>query len=188
MPTLTTRPRIDAYTNGVRPKVNNSWTNTKLRAVYTMRTVRGNTAAEIAVAMGTNKTEIHNALRRMYRAVNNQCLKCGKPLAEEDIAKIQGRMTSILCPKCKQETTEYKKKRRDVALSRGVCGYCQKPNALVIPGTGGCRKCLSATHRRRNVAGLCAICGKKPIRKKGKMLCIDCAVTMRDKAWMARHK
>jgi bacterioferritin-associated ferredoxin len=85
------------------------------------------------------------------------------------------------CAKCKKAMHEYKSRLRDRALEAGKCEYCRVRKAL--PGHTGCGRCISATHRRRNLVGLC-ICGKEPVRFKGASLGENCL--KRQKAYMRK--
>lgn len=173
------RKRLDAYTEGVRPKTNYVWTTKILKRMYHLRIVEKKSSVEVALILGCTKTHVHNQMRRMYRRIRKECLKCGKPLSPKDCRRLRGRVVSILCPKCSRHASVEKIQNRETALERGKCGYCQ--TRPVTPGRTSCDFCRSATHRRRNAEGLCSVCGEHPIRKNGLALCRTCADMMSSK-------
>jgi len=173
--------RVDSYTRGVAPRKNNVWTEDNLNRVYTLR-LKGDTPQEIADWFGVSKVEVHNATRRAKALLAGKCV-CGEYLTPQEVLDNEHRIAK-LCTKCKKAQMEYKHQLREDALAAGKCGYCQ--DADVLPGKCACKKCLSATHRRRNLDGLCGKCGARPIRAGGKALCDVCAAEMRTTAIEAR--
>jgi len=98
------------------------------------------------------------------------------------------KLTAVsLCTKCKKKESVYKRTRREDALEHNICGYCH--SRPLLKGYCACVKCLSATHRRRNKAGLCGNCGKHPIGHNKVALCDVCAPVMAEKTarWRETH-
>jgi len=178
------QPRADSYTYGVKPIENFVWTEERLKQTWDMKINQGRSSLDIAKTLHISKTRVHNAMRRMYRRMYAQCVQCGDPLSEDLRDSLGNRMTSIRCPKCNQAKRDLQHELRERARAMELCGVCHVRPAL--KGRTACKACISAAHRRRNKKGLCGHCGERPIRKKGKALCIECTVKMRKDAQLRR--
>lgn len=165
--------RPEWYLNNVKPLQNRKWTPKDRTYLVNLR--KKLPAAEVARRMGITLVQVYNESRLAKRKAHNQCFMCGEKLKKKDIGK--GYLN--LCPECKEKKKKYRKKRRVLAVKKKICIYCEKRKA--IPGKHSCRKCISATHRRRYINGLCGACGKHPIRKPGAAFCEICARNNRTK-------
>lgn len=145
----------------VAPRIHNVWDNNKRCAIVVLRE-EGSTPDLLARAFGTTKTIIYNQTRLGRCALRKVCYQCRRPL------KIKRRTGKPqLCPTCKRENRNYKKELREKAYTFNLCLACMKNKPM--KGHTYCRKCISATYRRRIRKGLCGTCGKKPIEKKRSM-------------------
>jgi len=175
----------DKYLSSVRPKQNREWFPEEKVAIFTMRQ-RGVSCAEIAKRFGVSLNQVHNATRYAKNEKLKKCTLCGEKLTSEDKADSKKRK---ICLKCFKKVQKNKRMRRKTRLAKGLCEYCGKNK--VVPGHTGCKKCISATHRRRYNENLCGACGKNPIQKarissakpddKPHALCNPCAKKMREK-------
>lgn len=172
------------YKTDVKPKENRDWTNEEKKLVLTLRE-ENHSSQEIAEMLNVNVIKIYNQTRLARRGVNKQCFACGNPLTDDE-QHTDHKKFIRLCFSCKEKKYEYKSLRRENALNKHTCGYCEKRK--VVPGKTACRRCLSATYRRRKNKGICGICGRKPVRKKGKALCNDCVLLMRIKGRLYRKQ
>jgi hypothetical protein len=152
----------------VKPKQNRSWTDKEKIRVYTLR--QDHAAKEIAKLFHTNITQVYNITRLVKKSYEGRCYHCGNPLTQKE----KNASTTLVktCKKCKRALVEYKRGLRNKALKRGQCGYCHRRR--VVEGKKACKKCLSATHRRREQIGLCGSCGEHPIAHEGGALCEKC--------------
>jgi len=160
------------YLNSVRPKVYHDWTPDEMIEMYVLRRI-GWPVSRIAHKSRFNKVQIHNTVRRVYRVVAKECIRCGHELKEDEQSK---NPFTNLCHKCKRKTTKYKRILRKKALKEEMCGYCGIEVAL--PGFKACEKCISASYRRALKRGLCGRCGKNPI--KSSSMCSSCLEKTRE--------
>lgn len=168
------------YLSKVRPKQNHSWKLGEMLNIYTLRKEERKSAREIALRRSISVYQVYNVIRLVKKGLARKCYKCGKKLSN---AEQESNNFLKLCDSCKEEVLAYKRKRRQKALKRGLCGYCEK--SPVISGFKACVKCISSTQRRRNQEGLCGYCGKEPISTKS--LCKSCAEMIKDKVRTRRH-
>jgi len=167
------------YLKDVKEKEKRDWTTQEVKMVYTLRKKHKLTPVDIAYMFGVSITQIHNITRLATKAHKKRCFICGHELCQTDIKKHKGKYIKA-CSKCIKKQNEYKRKRRNEALKEGKCGYCGKYK--VIPGYTSCKKCISATYRRRYTQNLCGRCGKHPIYKKRSIaLCKQCLEKNRQK-------
>jgi len=172
-----TRPKW--YLSDIKKKTNRDWTLNERILILTLRE-KGVSSEEIAKKVGTSKIRIYNVVRITRKQVDHKCYACGSLLSEKEL-KANAHRKVKNCFSCKKQMSESKKDRREKALERGLCGYCQKRK--VTPGKKSCHKCVSATHRRRYILGICGICGENPINKKRSItMCSTCLDAMRSKA------
>ena len=164
----------------VKPKENRSWTEMERTQIYTLK--ERYTAEELAKLYGTTIYQIHNLCQQMKKRYLHRCFRCGNDMTPEERKACKGVIK--VCPKCKMAMHNYKARLRAIAMKAGKCEYCKVRKAL--PGHTGCSRCLSATHRRRNLLGLCGICGKEPVRFKGASLGEKCL--KRQKTYANRNK
>lgn len=174
--------RHDSYTRGVAPRKNKAWSDQERLIIYNMRVKSRLSSGEIAGIMGVTQIQVNNALEAYRKKVFGKCAKCGHVLDEADFVGATEKQLGVLCKKCKKEVADYKETRRRQALDAGLCGYCM--TNPVVSGHSACQACISATHRRRNLAGLCGACGKRPFRKESRRgtavaLCDECTEQMR---------
>ncbi len=169
------------------------WTLEERALLYDLRIKKGKSIAEIQkffriknkipISLGPDdnsdkfsRTRLHNQIRMVRGAFEGLCHKCRKPLTKRDLKRINKKdredPSMGLCSKCSSEQSEYKKNRRDAALVLGLCPVCL--DNPVVKGHTMCKKCFSASHRRRYVKGLCGKCGEKPLSKNSISLCDDC--------------
>lgn len=179
--------------NSLRPRTQFRWTLAERILLYDLRVVKGMSIPEIQkylrkenkipiyldVDDNTDKfsrTRLHNQIRMVKGTIKGLCYKCRSPLTKKDLKRINRKGKEDpslgLCQSCANETSEYKKERREHALKEGICPICVKRK--VIKGHTTCRKCLSASHRHRYIKGLCGKCGEKPLAKNSISLCLDC--------------
>ena len=164
---------------------NHNWTSTEMRQVYTLRKTYKLSAKKIADRFGIRVTQVYNTTRLVKRSYNKECFMCGHKLSEEDIGKNKGKFIKA-CTKCKSESLTYKKERREEFLSKGLCGCCETEK--VIPGQTSCKKCISATYRRRYLKNLCGRCGKHPITSESTTLCFFCTEKNKKRSKKNRDK
>lgn len=183
------------------------WTVEERALLYDLRIVKGKSITEIQkffrkknkipVYLGPDdpsdkfsRTRLHNQIRMVRSAFAGLCHKCREPLTEDDLKRLNSKdredPSMGLCSKCNSELSEYKKDRRGKALELGLCPICLKDK--VIKGHTMCKGCLSASHRRRYVLGLCGKCGEKPLSKNSIALCDDCLEENRKHAKEYRQK
>lgn len=169
------------YLSEIKEKENKDWTITEMVKVYTMRVEEDIPVERVASKLKVSKCQIHNITRMMRKAVHGHCYKCNTTLTEEEMISKKPNRIIHLCFKCRKKLKKYKKKLRESFLKKGLCGYCGIRKKL--KNRGSCKLCLSATNRRRERVGLCALCGKNPIRNDhpNGALCIICAEKMREK-------
>jgi hypothetical protein len=144
----------------VKPKENRTWTDTERQQIYTLKDRC--TALELAQLYNTSVYQIHNLHQHMKKLYGHRCFRCGKPMTSKELRNCKGYVKA--CSECKKAMRDYKARLRAEALKAGKCEYCKRRKKL--PGRTACGRCLSATYRRRNLAGLC-VCGKEPVRFKG---------------------
>jgi hypothetical protein len=156
--------RLDSWTKGVAPKKNHTWTHSEYRRISSLRKKKYK-SSDIANIMDISINQVHNAFMHLKAAMKNECRRCGKALTGEEkyLNNRHDRSIAGICNTCREEEREYKRQKRERALSLGLCGKCY--TEPVKFGYTACPVCLSATHRRRNKEGLCAACGVNPIRK-----------------------
>ena len=137
-----------------------------------------------------SRTRLHNQIRMVRSAFAGLCHKCRSPLTKADLRRLNRRdredPSMGLCLECTTEVSDYKKERRDSALKLGLCPICVTDK--VVKGHTMCKGCLSASHRRRYVKGLCGKCGEKPLSKKSIALCDDCLEENRTASKLYRRK
>jgi hypothetical protein len=160
----------------VKPKENRTWSEMEREQIYTLK--ERYTAGELAKLYGTTVYQVHNLWQQMKKRHLHKCFRCGNDMTPQERKACKGIIKA--CPKCKKDMHDYKTKLRAKALKAGKCEYCRVRKAL--PGHTGCSKCLSATHRRRILSGLCGICGMEPVRFKGASLGEKCLKKQKDYA------
>jgi hypothetical protein len=179
--------------NYVRPKKQFRWTLTERALLYMLRVEQNNSIAEIQkyfrkknkipVFLGEDddsdkfsRTRLHNQIRLVRGTFKGLCYKCRSPLTKKDFNRINRKDKEDpslgLCAHCLKETTEYKKTRREKALSLGLCPVCVKNK--VLKGHTVCQSCLSTSHRHRYIEGLCGRCGERPLAANSITLCLIC--------------
>jgi hypothetical protein len=151
----------------VKSKENHSWSEKEREQIYILKDRCS--AAELAKLYGTTVNQIHNLCQQMKKKYLNKCFRCGHKMTPEERKVCKGVIKA--CAKCKKAMHDYKSRLRNEALKAGKCEYCR--TRKVLPRHTGCSLCLSATHRRRNLVGLC-ICGKEPVRFLGASLGKKC--------------
>jgi len=160
------------YLTEIKEKENKSWTDKERRTVLNLREKLQLSAGEIADVMEVTKIQVYNVTRLERKILKGCCYHCGRKLSEEEKKKFKNR-TFILCLKCLRTLREYKRNLRVEALEKGLCGQCMRRK--IVEGKTACKKCMSATHRRRYTKGLCGHCGKRPINKQRSIsLCTKC--------------
>lgn len=168
----TTRPVWYVDSKKIKPKEYHSWTKQEISSVYTMRLGGESVDGIIAkLHLQVNRTRVYNVLRLAKKKLQQRCHQCGHKLKKSEIFE-QLNVTYPRCKTCCEENSQYKQKKWRSNIKKHLCGYCGKNH--VIPGHKSCKMCLSATHRRRYVMGLCGKCGKSPISKRSKALCDLC--------------
>lgn len=172
------------YLGKVPQKKNRSWTEDEKIKVYTMAS-HNYPAIEIARTFKASITQIHNVVRLVKKGLRGQCYICGESLTKEELIKGKGHIV-IACARCKKEAAGHKKLLRKKAIRRGFCVYCLTRKAR--SGHKSCEHCVSATHRRRYIKGLCGLCGNRPIGKNKIALCDMCAKLSKTKVANYRHK
>lgn len=169
------------------------WTFEERALLYDLRVKKGKSIAEIqkifrkknhiSEFMGPDdpndkfsRTRLHNQIRMVRSAFAGLCHKCRQPLTKDDMKRLNSKEREDpsmgLCSKCNSEVSNYKKDRRGKALELGLCPVCLDDK--VVKGHTMCKACLSASHRRRYVQGLCGRCGEKPLSKNSIAFCDDC--------------
>jgi hypothetical protein len=172
------------YLGKVPEKQNRSWTEGEKMKVYTMMT-SAHPAADIARKFKASTIQIYNVVRLVRKGLKDECYMCGEPLTEKEITGNKNRLVKA-CNKCKRKSVLYKKLLRKKAIKHGLCVYCLSRKAM--PGHVSCRSCVSATHRRRYIKGLCGQCGERPIGKNKIALCDECAEKSKAKTTIYRQK
>jgi hypothetical protein len=172
------------YLGKVPQKKNRSWTEDEKLKVFTMAE-KHHPAIEIAKKFKASVTQIHNVVRLVRKGLKRQCYICGSELTDEEFRNGSGHLI-IACVRCKKEAAGHKKLLRKRASKHGLCVYCQTRKAL--PGHKSCRHCVSATHRRRYVEGLCGLCGTRPIGENKIALCDVCAALSKTRTANYRQK
>jgi hypothetical protein len=183
------------------------WTVEERALLYDLRIVKGKSITEIQKLFRKknnitsylgpddpsdkfSRTRLHNQIRMVRSAFAGLCHKCREPLTEDDLKRLNAKdredPSMGLCSKCSSEVSEYKKDRRAKALELGLCPICL--SAKVIKGHTMCKGCLSASHRRRYIQGLCGKCGEKPLSKNSIALCDDCLEENRKNSREYRQK
>jgi len=161
--------RPEWYLGNVKAVQNRRWNERDKLAVFALREEENIPAQEVAGMYGVSRTQIYNVTRLVRRSKSKQCFSCGNPLTPKERKK-KGLVKA--CDKCKKEKQEYKNKRRKEFLKSGICPYCEKRK--IVKGKKSCKKCLSATHRRRYNVGLCGQCGRRSIADHSEALCHTC--------------
>lgn len=151
------RTKPEWYWNSVKERENRLWTSFERMHILKLREQKRLSIPLIANRMKASTNQINNQLRIFRKAMALRCRQCGNPLEEERKNIVISEHKSTLCKKCEKEQLEYKRILRTGALKKGLCGYCMVRK--VIPGTCACRKCLSATYRRRRLEKQCIKCG-----------------------------
>jgi len=170
------------YLNDVKPKRNIVWTQKLRKEIYTLR--KELPAREVAKKLNLTVIQIYNATRMYKRGLKSECFCCGNPLTKKEKAASRKRIKA--CFKCKKKAKEYKDSLRKKAKQKGICVYCLDRPAR--KGHNSCRRCVSATHRRRYLQGLCGQCGKKPINYPDESVCPSCAKKNRERAAEIRKR
>jgi transposase len=170
------------YLGKVSEKKNREWTTSEKMAVFTLR-IRNYSATEIASRYRASISQIYNVVRLVRKGLKNECYMCGNPLTEKELLTNKKHFIKA-CEKCKSKALKYKKEIRKEAEKAHLCVYCRIKPAII--GHKSCPDCISLTHRRRYVKGLCGQCGKKPIGKNKLALCEPCAKEIRIKASIYR--
>ncbi len=173
------------YLDGVKEKKNYEWTTEEKRQVYTFRNKDKIPAEIVAKIFGVTVTQIYNITRITRKAYKSQCFICGNKLSKEDMEKNKGKFIKA-CSTCKMFAKEYKRRRRNKFLKKGLCGYCETNPRL--PGQTSCKKCISQSYRRRYQLGLCGRCGKYPIADGSTTLCKKCREKNKERAKIYREK
>lgn len=128
-----------------------------------------------------SRTRLHNQIRIIRGSFRGLCYRCRKLLTKQDRARINKNKKEDpsfgLCLSCSEEVSKYKKIRRKDVLKIGLCSICVSNK--VVKGHTMCQSCLSSSHRRRYIAGICGRCGDKPLAKNSISLCEDCLETNR---------
>lgn len=163
--------RPDWYLEGVKKIERDQWTIGAIEQVYTLRNDYNEPAVKVADIFGVEVNQVYNMTRLARRAHRKECFICGRKLSKKDM-EISKKKFIKACTNCKEKAQEYKKERREAALEKGLCSYCEKEK--VIPGKTSCKKCISATYRRRYKKGLCGRCGKSSIDENSNTLCHTC--------------
>jgi transposase-like protein len=181
------------YLGKVPEKRNRLWTENEKMRVFTMKTQEDYSAAEIARKFKASVIQIYNVVRLVKKGLKNECYMCGNSLTEKEIHNNKNRFIKA-CDECKEKSENYKKNLRKQAIKRGLCIYCviQKGHTFIgrkaLSGHKSCRRCISATHRRRYALGLCGHCGKNPIGKGKIALCNECAEASKTKTAIYRQR
>ena len=151
----------------VPEKVKKDWTSEERKNLLELNR-KGLSSDEIIEIMGgkLTKVQIYNQVRIAKKIHAKRCYQCGTPTSRVSKTGL------IICKNCVKKNGQYKKVLRKRALKHGLCGVCYKNK--VIPGHTACRKCLSATHRRRIAKGLCCKCGRRKLDKSSTTLCKVC--------------
>ena len=159
----------------ISDRVNRDWTRKERNNILTMRNKKGLSIKEISDIMDVTPNQINNCLRIMRKSLEGRCYTCGRKLTESD-KKLEVPQRSkkdfFLCKKCKEEKSEYKKKRRKDFKTLGKCAACGKYKPL--KNRVSCSKCVSSAHRRRYKEGLCGRCGVRPLAHNSKAFCNIC--------------
>lgn len=179
---MTVKKRPRWYLNEVKDLQNRPWTEREKLAVFAWREELNTPVEVVARAYGVGKIQIYNITRLVRRSKSKECSSCGNQLTLKERRKQRGLIKS--CDACKEHKKEYKRKRRERLLKKGICPYCEKRK--VIPDKKSCKKCLSATHRRRYNVGVCGNCGKRPIADHSNALCYKCLKVNRKRATAVR--
>lgn len=159
------------YLNQVKPLQNYPWTDREKLAIFALRDEENLPVRRVAKIFGVTKIQIYNITRLIRRSKNSECFCCGNPLTIKEKRKQKNKLIRS-CDSCKKKKRIYKKKRRIKFLKKGICPYCEKRKCA--PKRKGCIQCISATHRRRYIKGICGQCGKRPIAKESVALCTIC--------------
>jgi hypothetical protein len=191
----------------LRPRTQFKWTFEERTMLYDLRVVKGMSIPEIqkylrkinnvSVRLGPDnskdkfsRTRLHNQIRMAKGTVKGLCYRCRSRLTAKDLKRINLKSKEDpslgLCQSCADETSGYKKTRRENALQEGLCPICAKRKVDI--GHTTCKKCLSASHRHRYIKGLCGKCGKKPIAKNSISLCRGCLKENKRSSKVYRHK
>jgi hypothetical protein len=178
------RMTAEWYKSEVKPKENRDWTDEEKKLILSLREEH-HSSQEIAKMLNVSVVMVYNQTRLARRGTSKQCFACGNPLTEDEQYLDYTKFVK-LCFSCKEKLSAYKSRLREHALKNHYCGYCGRRK--IISGKTACRKCLSATYRRRLRKGLCGICGKNPTRKKGRSLCSSCTLLMRIKGRIYRKR
>lgn len=164
--------RPNWYLKDVKEKEKRDWTIKEMKTIYTLRNSHDIAPIKIARMFDATITQIHNVTRLARKAYKRKCFICGHDLSKTDLKKYKGKFLKA-CTKCRKKQTEYKKEIRERFLKNGKCGYCGKRE--VIPGHTACKKCISASYRRRYKKMICGRCGKNPIcTERSIALCETC--------------
>jgi len=165
---LSKRGKTKWYLGDVNPKKNFVWTQKKRKEVYTLR--KELPAREVAKKLNLTIIQVYNATRMYRRGLKGECFCCGHKLTEEE--KLVSKKRIKTCFTCKGKAKIYKEDYRESAKKQGLCVYCMEEP--VRKGYVSCKKCVSATHRRRYAQGLCGQCGKNPINYPEESVCSTC--------------
>ncbi len=163
------RGKTKWYLGTVNPKKNIVWTRSMRKEVYTLR--KDLPAKEVARKMELTVIQIYNATRMFKKGLLGECFSCGHKLTKKE--KLASEKEIKTCFKCKNKASVYKKVLREEAKKKGLCIYCTKRKAQ--EGTVSCKKCVSATHRRRYCLNLCGQCGENNINYPEESLCSECS-------------
>ena len=193
--------------HSIRPKRQFTWTLTERALLYKLRVEKKMSIAEIQkyfrkkkkipVFLGVDedsdkfsRTRLHNQIRLIRGSFQGRCHQCRTPLKKKDLKRINKKEKKDpslgLCSTCAAKAAEYKKTRREQALSLGICPVCMDDKLL--EGHTSCKSCLSTSHRYRYLEGLCGRCGKKPLAKDSSSLCTGCLKKNREASKEYRRK
>lgn len=178
-----TRPNW--YLKNVKDIERHNWSTREMGLIYTLKKTHNLPAIRVAKSFDISVVQVYNVTRLVTRAYRRECFMCGKKLSETDLEKNKGKFIKA-CIECKNKSMIYKRERRKVALKKGLCGYCER--AKVIPGHTSCKKCISATYRRRYNKDLCGRCGKYPITSGSTTLCQRCTEENRKRSQIHKKK
>jgi len=179
----------------VRQTVNARWTyelrmflfNEVIKKERPLSEVRSDLAKMMKISPHSyllSKYRLYNQIRlakRMPGALSEfgKCRDCNHLLELEEVERYYRDSGLYLCTPCKEKQKRYKSKRRKEAIDKGICPVCYKRKLFM--GYKTCKSCLSATHRRRILKGLCGACGKHKLSKKSAALCDSCLKKNRKK-------
>ena len=173
------------YLKEVKEIENYNWTTAEMKLIYTLRKKCNFSAKRVADKLGIRVVQVYNATRLVKRSYKKECFMCGHKLSEMDLNKNKGKFIKA-CTNCREKSLTYKKERREGFIKKGICGCCETEK--VIPEHTSCKKCISATYRRRYLQNLCGRCGKHPITSESTTLCSFCTEKNKKRSKKNRDK